>query len=238
MEEKKLTMKQLPEGERPYEKLEHYGASALSDAELLAVLLRSGTRQEKVTDVAVRLLTQAAEHSELSGLSALFSLSVPQLASMSGIGRVRAVQLKAVLEICARLHRDRASEALVAGCPEQIADAYMDMLRYRPTEVLKILYLNNRHRKILEVDMAEGSENAAFFNLSAVIRTALEHHATRLILMHNHPGGDPSPSDEDIQTTRQVAQACQLVNLKLLDHIIIGGGTYYSFKEEGLLDSP
>lgn len=236
MEEKKLTMRDLPESERPYEKLERFGAGRLTDAELLAVILRSGTRKERAVDLAVRLLVEAGGP-EGSELRSLMALSLPELSSMNGLGRVKALQLKAVEEIGRRLKQEPVLTSFQAKSSEQVAEAYMEPMMALPTEVVKVLCLNHQNRLILEKDISTGTDHAAFFNPRLILKTALEQHSSRIILLHNHPGGDPDPSENDLAATRNLVQSAGLMDIQVLDHIILGDRRYYSMKEEGLIES-
>ena len=235
--ETRLTMKQLPESERPYEKMEKFGAGALSDAELLSVILRSGTPKEKVSDIALRVLHYAGEHSELPGLAALFSLSPAQLCQIPGIGRVKSLQIGAVLEIASRLQSASRISVMQAQDPQSVAEVYMPAMRYLRTEQIRVLYLNHHHQLIFEEKMDLGQTAEAFLPEQHILKTALEHHTSGLILLHNHPGGDPEPSQADVSATSRLALSLRTIGIRLLDHIIIGDGMFYSMMEQGLLST-
>ena len=154
--ETRLTMKQLPETERPYEKMERFGPGALSDAELLAVILRTGTRHERVSDVALRTLAYAREHSELPELAALFGMSPEQMQQIPGIGRVKALQLTAVMEIATRIGRAGQGSKMKAEDPSSVAETYMLSMRYLRSEQVRVLYLNHQNRLIFEEVLEQG----------------------------------------------------------------------------------
>lgn len=235
MSDEKLTMKTIPASERPYEKLENLGAAALSDAELISILLRSGTRTERATEVACRMLAEAARQQNQSPLAALFCMSLSRLQEIAGIGRVKAIQLKAVMEISSRLSAAVALERFQAGDPETVAAVYMERMRYLQQEIVKLVFLDNQNQYVSEQNISVGSVNLSILSTRDIFAAALERKAVHLILLHNHPSGDPAPSRNDIAGTHRLAECGRLLEIPLLDHIIIGNGTYYSMREQGIL---
>ena len=228
-----LTQKQLPESERPYEKCERFGPEVLSDAELLAVIIRSGTKKERAVDLAVRVLNRPGGK---KGLSALYYYSQKELQKIKGIGRVKSVQLCCVAELARRMQAAAVCETTVFDSPEKIAEYYMGKLRHCRTEEIMLLMLDTKGRKIGDELISKGTVNMAVLDPREVLCTALRYEAVFLVVLHNHPSGVPVPSDADIGVTRQLAAACEIVGLSLRDHLIIGDNCYLSMKEKGFLD--
>ncbi len=232
MEKNGITMREMPVSERPYEKCERYGAECLSDSELLAVILRTGSSGECSTSLAKRLLLS------LPGkcISGLFQSSMEQLQEIKGIGRVKAIQLLCLAEITKRMLRNHtAQEVLVCEEPCRIAAYYMPSMRFLETEQVRLLVLNGRNAVVSDKVISNGSFNSAFASPREVYYYALKHKAVSVILLHNHPSGDPSPSREDLVLTRRIVQAGELIGIPLLDHIVIGDNRYVSLKESGYL---
>lgn len=224
-------MKTLPELERPYEKCERLGAGSLSDAELLAVLLRTGSRGENVLDLSRRILYYAGE----DGILGIHHFTIERLKRMKGIGRVKAVQMVCISELTKRLAKARACEMLQFTCPASIAKYYMEDMRHERQEVMKLLMLNSKSRLIGESDISKGTVNASLITPGELFIEALQKNAVSIIILHNHPSGDPSPSREDRLITERIRQAGDLIGIELLDHIVIGNNCYISFSEQGLL---
>ena len=232
MEKNRITMREMPVSEQPYEKCERYGADCLSDSELLAVILRTGSSGECSTSLAKKLLLS------LPGkcISGLFQSSMEQLQEIRGIGRVKAIQLLCLAEITKRMLRNHmAQEALVCEEPCRIAAYYMPYMRFLETEQVRLLVLNGRNAVVSDKVISNGSFNSAFASPREVYYYALKHKAVSVILLHNHPSGDPSPSREDLVLTRRIVQAGELIGIPLLDHIVIGDNRYVSLKESGYL---
>lgn len=235
MSKEKLTMKSIPMSERPYEKLEKYGAQTLSDAELLAIVLRSGTSRERVTELACRVLSEMEDGPTQSPLSKLFSTNLKNLMKIHGIGRVKAIQIQAIMEISARLAAAAARERFRAENPESVAAMYMETMRYLTKEIVKVVFLDNKNQYLTEQDISVGSANLSVLNVRDVYAAAMEKNAVNLIVLHNHPSGDPSPSESDLQVTKRLSVSGEMMGIPILDHIIIGNGVYYSMKEQGVL---
>lgn len=228
-----LTQKELPVSERPYEKCEQFGPEVLSDAELLAVIIRSGTRHERAVDVAVRVLNRQGPK---SGLAALNYYSQQELQKIKGIGRVKAMQLCCVAELAKRMQCTMQNDAVYFTSPEKIANAYMGRLRYLRTEEIILLMLDTKGRKIADAVISKGTVNSAVLEAREVLSVALRHEAVYIAVIHNHPSGIPIPSDADISVTKRLAAACEIVGILLRDHIIIGENCYLSMKEKGFFD--
>lgn len=225
------TMKELYKEERPYEKCVKAGAAALSDAELLAVVMRTGTRGENACQLAGRILSLPG----CEGLKGLNRISMERLMDVRGIGQVKAVQLKCVAELAARMAKAKAAERLAFDTPETIADYFMEDLRYAEQEQLHVLFLNTRNKLLKEKLMFQGTVNASLVSPREIFMEALKCRAVRMVLVHNHPSGDAAPSPEDIRMTRRIYKTGEMLGIQLLDHIIIGDHCYSSFRERGIL---
>lgn len=226
------TIKELPEMERPYEKCERKGAGSLSNEELLAVLLRTGTRGENAIDLARRILYNAGE----PGILGIHQFSVSRLMKIKGVGRVKAVQISCISELAKRLARSSYEDTLCFTDPASIARYYMEELRHEKQEVMKLLMLNSKAKLIGESDVSKGTVNASVITPRELFIEALQKNAVSIVIMHNHPSGDPTPSREDLLTTKRILEAGLLIGIELLDHIIIGNNCYVSFREKGLLE--
>lgn len=221
-----FTMKNLPESERPYEKFLKYGEGSLSDAELLAVILKTGRTGENSVDVARKLLQ--GKHNNLLNL---YDISFQELMKIPGIGKVKAIQLKAVAELSRRIAKTQSGYQLQLDKPETIADYYMEQLRHHKEEVLMCAFFDAKCKFLGEVQISKGSVNFAYVSPRDVFLQALSYEAVLIVLIHNHPSGDPTPSSDDRQITARIQRGAQLLGLELVDHIIIGDNKYYSFHE-------
>lgn len=227
---KKNTMKELPLSERPYELLESKGEAALTDAQLLAILLRSGTTGETAVELAIRLLSSVDEQGS-DPLVTLCHQPLRVLKEYHGIGRVKAIQLRAVCELAKRISSKKARERLCVEDPESLVHIYMEEMRYLSREVIKAVYFNTKMELLGDRNLAYGTINQSLISPREVFMSAWELSAYSFILLHNHPSGKPEPSMNDILLTDRLRQAAKLVEIPMLDHIILGDGTYYSFKE-------
>lgn len=226
-----FTMKNLPESERPYEKYTLYGEESLSDAELLAIILKSGTKNSNSLDLARSILK--GNHNNLLNL---YDLSFRELMQFSGIGQVKAIQLKAVAELSRRIARTKSGYRLKMNKPETIADYYMEQLRHSKQELLMCAFFDSKNNFLGDVLISKGAVNYAYVSPRDVFRYAFEYEAVMFILLHNHPSGDPTPSEDDLRITRRIEKGAQILQLDLVDHIIIGDNQYYSFKENQLIN--
>ena len=224
-----IMIKDLPMEERPREKLKSLGTGALSNAELLAILIRSGHKKESAVQVAMRILAQGG------GLRSLPDLSLEELQRFKGIGPDKAVTIKAALELGCRLATSPRETTGSITNPRQAADLFMEELRYKKKEYFKILLLNTKNHVISKEEISVGSLSASIVHPREIFSTPLRKSAASIILYHNHPSGDPSPSQEDLQVTRRLVEAGNILGVGVRDHIIIGDGCYFSFKEKGLL---
>ena len=230
-----INTNRLPAEERPYERLERHGAPALSDAELLAILLRSGTKELNSLDLSRKLLREVPHAEHETGLKTLFSYNMAQLTSLCGIGSVKATQILAISEIARRLNESRLFDHARLNDPKGVAEYFYPRVLGLSREHLYGLWLDNRLSLLGQTLLSIGVSNAALVSSREIFLEALRYQAKHIILVHNHPSGCPQPSGEDIDTTARVKKAGELLEIRLLDHIIIGRGAYFSMKEEGLL---
>ena len=232
MDRNNKTIRQIPADERPYEKCERSGAAALSDAELLAVILRSGTRDDNVLDVARALLTM---NPNTQGLEGIVRSSTEDFQKVSGIGPVKAIQISAAVELARRISRLAYRPGEIIDCPQKAADYYMTGMAGLDHEELHIMMLDTRGGLIGEEMLTSGTVNRTLIDPRDIFIRALKDNAAGIIMVHNHPSGDPVPSRDDIDATIRVRDAGRLIGIALIDHIIIGGGTYTSLCSEGNL---
>jgi DNA repair protein RadC len=228
-----LTIHELPEEDRPREKLAAKGAAALSDSELIAILLRTGMQGANAIEVARTLLA------EYKSLGALARCSVQEIAKIKGIGMAKAVQLAAAFGLGARLAKETLSKQKI-DAPELVYDLLAPEMRALNQENLRVVLLDTRYHLLRIESISLGSVNESIAHPREIFRPALIYSAYAIIVAHNHPSGDPSPSEADHRLTRRLAEAAQLLQINLLDHIIIGSPDnqrvpYFSFKEAGVL---
>ena len=225
-------MKSLPESERPYEKAAEYGVESLSDAELLAVILRTGTKDKSVRDLAEEILKLGNP----SGLPGLLHHSLADYQEIRGIGSVKAVQLSCIGELSKRIWKSaKVTSELICRNPAVIAVYLMEEMRHMEQEFLKMLILNTKNVLMKDIDISKGTVNASLATPREIFIEALKYRGTSVILLHNHPSGDPTPSNDDCLFTKRVAEAGKMIGISLLDHIIIGDNSYVSLKERGIL---
>lgn len=222
-------LRDIPQEQRPRERMLHYGAGALSHAELLAILLRTGTRQESAIHVAQRILSEAGS------LRSLVDLSIEELVQIKGVGPAKAVQLKAGIELGQRLSQSRLPSSPTIRSPRDAADLLMEQLRYLQKEHFVCLFLNTKNHVIAQETLSMGSLNAAIVHPREVFRAAIKCSSASLICAHNHPSGDPTPSPEDIKLTKRLLEAGEIVGIEVLDHVVIGDGKFVSLKEQGFI---
>lgn len=229
------TMKEIPETERPYEKCLSQGAGALSDSELLAVILKTGTRGSSSLHLANEIL-KYLQNSSYPGLVGLHYISLEELTKIHGIGRVKAIQLKCIGELSKRIATASARSTLSFNNPVTIAQYYMERLRHEEQEHMVCVMLDSKNHLLGEQVLTKGISNATLITPREVYLAALQYHAVNLILVHNHPSGDPTPSKCDLEVTERIFDAGEMLGITLLDHIIIGDHKYISFREQGLLN--
>ncbi|WP_040950136.1 RadC family protein [Gorillibacterium massiliense] len=229
MEDKLTTLHDLPKDERPREKMLQRGAKSLSDAELLAILLRTGTVSESAVSVACRILKESGS------LRNLVDMSTNQLMQVKGIGPAKALQIQAGIELGRRLARTSLEEKDFIRSPEDAARFLMEDMRYLQKEHFVCLFLNTKNRIIATETLSIGSLNASIVHPREVFRAAIKCSSASIICVHNHPSGDPAPSPEDLQITARLVEAGELVGIEVLDHLILGDGRFISLKEKGYM---
>jgi|SRR5690554_1019772 len=221
-------MKDIPADMRPREKLLRYGPGVLSDQELLAIIIRTGSRDANAVQLAESVLYQFRD---LRGIN---QAELEELCAAHGIGYAKAAQIKAALELGRRLNQ-LDSEVLRIKSPQDVAAWVMEDLRYLQHEQFLILMLNTKNGIISSEEVSRGSLNASIVHPREVFTRAIKRSAAAIILVHNHPSGDPTPSQEDINVTRRLVEVGRLVGIDVLDHLIIGDGVFASLKEKGYL---
>ena len=225
-------MKDLPKEQRPYEKCMAYGPKALTDSELLAVIIRTGSSERTSLELADAILSQNAPG---DGLTGLLHCSLEQLQSIRGVGPVKGIQLLCIGELSRRIWKQKVSAEPVAFTqPDQIADYYMERLRHEDQEVLLCMMLDTKNQLLGEKEITRGTVNATMISPRELFLAALQFRAVHILLVHNHPSGIPEPSGDDITVTRQIRRAGEMLGITLLDHIIIGDHCYTSMLEQGI----
>lgn len=219
----------LPENERPREKLLRYGADSLSNSELLAIILRSGTKNENVISLCNRIMAQA------KGLNGLLNSSAEELMNIQGIKSCKASQLMAICELYKRFKAFKSGDEYKISNPKDAALLVMEDMKELKKEVLKIILLNTKNMVIGIRDVSLGSLNSSIVHPREVFLEAIKNSSASIIVCHNHPSGDPTPSNEDINITMRLKECGKLLGIELLDHVIIGNGIYVSLKEKSIL---
>ena len=222
-----MKIKELPEIERPYEKLELYGEKALSNAELLAIIIKNGTKEKTSVEIANEILNLNTNQDK-GDLNFLRELNLEELKSLKGIGRVKAIQIKAICELASRMGKTSNYKKIIIKSPKDVANLLMSDLRFEKREIAKIILLNNKNAILKIIDVAIGSGNFSNLNIRYILSETIKMNAPRLILVHNHPSGDPTPSRADIMVTEKLKEATKILNIELLDHIVIGNMQYKS----------
>ena len=228
--EKKLTIKDLPQEERPRERMREYGADKLSNSELLAIILRTGFKDETVIHLAERILYQAG------GLRFLPEYTLEELQQIKGMGLAKSVQIKAALELGRRIAASLKPANNVFTSPQDVAAFLKEEMRYYKKEYFKIILLNTKNQVISVDDISVGSLNSSIVHPREIFNPSVKKSAATLILVHNHPSGDPSPSREDLEVTKRLVEGGKILGIKILDHIVIGENSYFSFKEKCLME--
>lgn len=218
-------IKNLNKEDRPIEMLMEKGEKALSNAQLLAILLNTGTRNKSAIVLASELL------SAQNGIQNLNGLSVEELSEFKGIGKTKACRIIAALELGVRISVAKGVKNFKVHSSGDAGNIYMEELRYKKREVFRVIFLNTKNFIISYKDISEGSLNASIVHPREVFLEAIRKSSNKIIVMHNHPSGDPSPSREDHAITKRLVEAGRIIGIEVLDHIIIGDGVYYSFKE-------
>lgn len=223
----KIKMKELPISERPYEKLKTYGAEKLTNSELLAIIIKSGTKDYTAIDLANNVL-KLNDNNEKEDLSFLQDVSISELIKIKGIGEVKAIQLLAVCELVKRINKPINKQNIKIKDAKDVAKLLMNELRYEKREIVKIILLNSKNIIIKIKDISYGGTNFAMIEPKEVLSEAIKLQAPKIILVHNHPSGDVAPSKADFNITDRIYEASEILGIQLLDHIIIGDNKYES----------
>lgn len=221
-------IKEMPTGERPRERLLNYGAGALSNAELLAIILRSGMKGQNVLELAQALLAR------FGGLGGLARASNAELADVKGIGDTKTTQVKAALELGKRLSLTMPEDSPQIKSPQDVANLFMAEMTFLEQEHLRVVFLDAKSRVTGAHSVYVGKLDGVDIRIADVFREAVRRGSAALVVVHNHPSGDPTPSTEDVRVTKLMRDAGDILGITVLDHVIIGGNRYVSLKERGL----
>lgn len=216
-----IKIKELPETERPYEKMELYGEKMLSNAELLAIVIKTGTKEESSVMIAQKLLS-LNPNPQNNNLEFLREMTITELMHIKGIGKVKAIQIKAVCELAVRMTTPTNYQKIKIKRPEDIVNLLMEDMRLEKQEIVKLIILNNKNEIIRIKNIALGGINAVNMSIKDVLSEPIKMQAPKIILAHNHPSGDATPSKADIEVTEKIFELAQIFNIELLDHIVIG----------------
>lgn len=224
-----MTIKELPETERPYEKLELYGEKNLSNAELLGIIIKTGTKNSTSVDIARHIL-KLNDNLDSNDLNFLRFLSIEEMAKIKGIGRVKAIQLKAVCELANRMNQPLNYKRIKIKEPNDVVKVLMNQMQYEKVEIVKVLLLDTKCNIIKIRDIAIGGKNFVSIGMKEILSESVKVGAPKIILAHNHPSGNSTPSKQDYEVTFKLDQASKLLGIELLDHIVIGKNEYTSIK--------
>ena len=226
-----LLVRDLPADERPRERLLAEGAASLSNTELLAVLLRTGVKDDSVLRVAEKVLALYKER----GLAAITQMSAKELSSIKGVGMAKAATILAAVELGRRLALKAAEARTVVHGPADAASYVMPRFRFERREHFAVLLLNAKNHILALKTISVGTLTSSVVHPREVFQAAIEQSAASVILVHNHPSGDPAPSGEDIAVTRRMVEAGEIMDIPVLDHVIVGYDKFISLKEEGMI---
>lgn len=222
-----LKMKELPISERPYEKLELYGPDTLSNAELLAIIIKTGTKNENSLTVAQNILN-LKNAGDRDNLRFLCDTSIEEFMEVKGIGKVKAIQLKAIGELTKRISKPIDKNKIKIKNTKDVAALLMPEMQYEKREIAKVIILNSKNIILRIIPISLGGTNFASIEPKEVLSEAIKMQSPKIILVHNHPSGDPKPSKADFRVTDRIYECADMMGIKLLDHIVIGDGTYES----------
>lgn len=225
----KVSLRDVPESERPRERMMNCGAQSLSNFELVALLLRTGSKRESVMTLAQRVLSYA------NGLRGLTQLTYHELSTIHGIGAAKAIQILAGVELGRRIARSNPQDKYQILSPEDAVQLVMEELRYEQQEHFLCVFLDTKNKMIDKKYIFKGGLNSSIVHPREVFNEAIKRNSASIVCFHNHPSGDPTPSPEDIEVTKRLAKAGMLLGIQLIDHVIIGDQTYFSMKEKGFL---
>lgn len=224
-----LSIKAMAKEERPREKLLKLGANSLSNEELLAIMIRTGTKEISAIELARKIINM-----DKTGISYLTNVTLQELQKIKGIGLAKACQILAALEFGKRISKSKIN-SISLNSPSKIANLFMQEFIFLKKEVFKIILLNTKNELIVDLNVSVGILNATIVHPREIFIEAIKRSSNSIILMHNHPSGNPSPSIEDKNLTKRLLEGGRILGISILDHIIIGDGIYFSFKEQGLL---
>lgn len=224
-----FNIKNMLECDRPREKMLTKGVKSLSDAELLAIIIRTGNKKYNAIELSNQIFKE-----KLINIRDLYDISIEELCSIDGIGLTKASQIKAAIELGVRASSYKPPKYKI-NKPWDIYKYYMDLLRYESKEIFKIVLLNTKNEIITDVDISIGTLNSSLVHPREVFRAAIRRSSNKIILIHNHPSGCPTPSAEDKVVTNRLVQCGEIIGIEVIDHIIIGDGLYFSFKENMLI---
>ena len=224
------SIKEIPLNDRPREKMAANGAAVLTDAELIAILLRTGTAEKSAIDIASEMTADGGLYKRLAGITRL-----NELTNIKGLGQAKAATVLAALEIGRRIASAKPLEKIHLSCPQDVADFLMPRLRYAAKEQFVVILLNSKNKVIGTEVVSEGSLSSSIVHPREVFAPAMLHHAAAIMVAHNHPSGDPKPSFEDEEVTRMLSRSGKVLGIPMIDHVIIGDGNYYSFLENEAL---
>ncbi len=221
-----IRLKNLPISERPYEKCILYGEKSLSIVELIAIIINTGMKEKSAIDIAMELINKNTE--QYNNIRFLQDMSIKEFMKIKGIGLKKAVRLKAVGELSKRMSVPLEINKVQIKSSVDVSNILMEEMRYEKQEVIKVILLNSNNRLMKIVDIASGNSNKVVFDIKQILSEPIKLEVPKIILVHNHPSGNPKPSSEDILITRKIKEAAGILGIDLIDHIIIGDGEYKS----------
>ena len=225
-----ILFKSIPAEERPRERLVMYGAKSLSNEELLMIILKTGTKQKSVKELATELLITSG------GIQNLKNLNLSQLIKINGIGKVKAIEIEAIIELAKRINKNVTEKEFISFTnPQTIIEYFYEEFKYLKQEVFYCIYLDNKKKYISKKKLFKGTINYSIVHPREIFKEAYLQSASYIICIHNHPSGDPSPSKEDIILTNKIKELGMIHAINLIDHLIIGKDTYYSFYENNYI---
>jgi DNA repair protein RadC len=228
-----IPIKEWPENERPREKLSKFGSEYLTNAELLAIVIRTGFRGGDVSHSAVDLAKNIIL--QYKTLNSLLDVSINELAMLEGIGEIKAIQILASLELGRRAISEKNGNNVSFRCSEEVANYYIPLMKDLKKEQFRIVLLNIKNKIMKEILISQGSLTSSIVHPREVLKNAIKESAASIIFIHNHPSGDPEPSIDDIEITNRLCKSCSIIGINVLDHIIVGEGGYFSFKQKDML---
>lgn len=220
-----IKIKDIEATQRPREKMHQFGAQTLSEGELLAILINTGNKESSAIELGETIVMKAG------GIRELADLDLESLQKIKGIGLAKATTIFAAIELAKRISKTRHKDRFTVDSPDSLAGIFMEEMRYEKKEKVKILLLDTKNKIIGDFLVSEGSLNSSIVHPREVFKEAVRRSANKIILVHNHPSGDPDPSIEDIRLTNRLVEAGKIMGIELLDHIIIGDGTYCSLRQ-------